>query len=235
MFVDAQRNQANAATLTVTAPFGMTNKGALVAWKCCDSAGNTFTWPSGFTDITGSPFTQTGVAQLGVAVKPVDIAANEPASYDLTTTNTGIGGVAFYAGRNGVVNQVSSAVDAGAASSPWSAVAPTMTTTVDGCDLIVISYDVLSSNSGNVEHTLPALWNNRDDATGTNNAYVNYVMADLYQGSQGATGSVTVIGTYAANTSQWIIALLALERSSSQLGKVINYTGFPKPKLKQAA
>jgi hypothetical protein len=187
----------------------------LVAAKIIDNTGDTFTFPTGFVQIPGSPFATTFDAQqLAVATK-VATLADEGASFSLDSANNGIGLVAsyrdVYAPSALDVTPASSINNSGVAS-PFPIVLTGPQTIHDGCDLVWIAASDVNAGV-DVVHTPPEGFLIRADIQGATVAnFMNMAIADRIQRVHGPTGKLSGTGTAAGNSAAYAVVVIALRR-----------------------
>lgn len=211
--------------LVVTKPSGTAENDILIAFTVSDNASDTFTWPSGFAEVTGSPITCTLDNQtIGMAIKVA--GGSEPANYTLTCSNTIIGGIAAFSGcaTTGVPHRIITADDDSSDATPWDLTTGTFTggNTSTSCDIVF--YGGSDTNtSGDVSHTAPAgfiIPTNGDIDDGFRNAMFAY----KENAASGETGAYSATGTQATASAGFGAIALALELTGGGGGRTTKNT-----------
>lgn len=208
--------EANDNTITITKPDGVVEGDILVAFAVSDdNAASTFTWPTDFVELTGTPLTSSADAQtVGCAIKVA--GGSEPASYDISNSgNSIIGGIAAFSGCaiTGVPHQSSVGSSSIANASPWSmATAAFGSNTSEICDLIFIAGSDVTTNV-DVTHTGPsapgAFTVRADIRAGARNG----MLSTLDSQAAGQSGALTGTGTAASASAGWNAIAIALENT----------------------
>lgn len=211
-FRSIETNSTTATDLVVTKPAGVVSGDILVAFGVSDGEVGTYTWPTGFTEVTGSPVSTTADAQLlGVAIKVA--GGSEPANYTITvSSNTIIGGIAAFSGAVSTQpHRVSATTNNSANASPWTMTSAAFSSsTAVICDLVVIAgSDTLTSVD--VVHSGPPGYNLQADIR---SGFRNGMLSTKNSVATEETGVLSATGTLGGATAGWGIIAVALELTS---------------------
>lgn len=205
-------NATGSTSLVVPAPNGLVDGDILVIYATANAAAATFTWPAGFTAVTGSPrqVATPGGVTLGCALK---VASSESGSYTITCGTACIGGLMVFSDRDQTVTPHRSSVASftSAVASPWSltSAAFSSATSVAGCDLIVLSTDDIVTATLGVYHIPPAAFTKRCELD-TNTGNDTCTTATLDNVTIGHTGVLTGSGILLTKTAGGAMFALAL-------------------------
>jgi hypothetical protein len=174
------------------------------------SATESFTWPSGFVQISNRPFGTDG-STLATAEK-VDATGSETTlSISNTLSHAMIGGVVAHSGRNNTTGQDVTAIDvfnSTAQASPWTQ-AGTISPATDGCDIVAF-FDSDTTGGTDPVHsfadTIPLTWTVRQDQ---NSGFYNWAFATAPQATHAST-TVTGTGTLVAESAGRAMLVMAL-------------------------
>jgi hypothetical protein len=198
--------------ISVPPPAGIVDGDILTAFAVSDDAAMTFTFPAGFTQVTGSPLTTTADGQrLAVATKK---AASESGNYAISGVGAGqlIGGIAAHSGRDATLflHKVSSAVNNTLNASPWTITSAAFAAATTGvADILFIAGSDTNGNSAT--HTPPSGFTERADiSSGT---FQNMTVATKDDAAAGETGVYSGTGT-SSGTSGWGVFAIALLQAS---------------------
>lgn len=206
-------NNVNDGNLVVDLPSGTVAGNILVVFCADEDNAGTYTWPSGFTAVTGTPVTSTADAmKMGVAIKVA--TGSEPANYTIVDSTSGsICIMVRVSGGNttGVPHRSSVGNSNASNASPWSMTTASFSggnTSAKSVILLIAGSDVTSTADVVCTppggYTIPTNGDIRDGFRNLCFAYQNNVAA-------GATGALTMTGTAAGITSGWGAVAIALE------------------------
>lgn len=223
MFQSSDQNLTPSANLVVNKPSGVVSGWILIYVVSCDSGGaESFTFPSGFTQITGSPMHMTAVdgQELAVAIKIA--GGSEPASYQVDSSpgNPMVGFIAAWS--NGISTQPqrsSTKVNGGAAGTPMNVASVAFganTTTL--CDVVFVA-DVDDATAGDWVWTAPSGFTKQLDLNNSGPGKHNLVLCFKDSQSSGYNGVETAIATLAGHSADWAAAMIALELIASFTAK----------------
>lgn len=210
-FGSISTNNTGASDLVVNTPSGTAAGDYLIGYKVIDNTGDTFTM-TGFTQISGSPITQTADnQQISVWVRLAD--GSEGSSFTISSANSGPGGIIRMTGVDGTTQLDATPVASSNSSlngSPWTVTITGITTVTANCGLVIIAGDDVNA-SADVTHSTPSGFTSQADQ---NDGFKNIVVFTGTAGAAGATGNFTFTGTSAGNSAGWGGFLLALRAAS---------------------
>ena len=204
-------NETPSSSLVVTKPAGVVSGDVLVAFALNDGNAANFSWPSGFTAVTGTPINTTfDGQQLGAAIKIA--GGSEPANYTITASTTIIGGIAAFSGGADPQPHRSSATsnDNGNAS-PWSITSAAFSSNTSVTSDMVIVAGSDTTTSGNVAHSGPTGYTVQADIR---SGFINAMLSTKDSVASGESGVQTATGTLAGASSAWAVFAIALELSA---------------------
>lgn len=206
-FGSISTNSVGDSNLVVAKPSGTAAGDFLIAYKVIDNVGDTFSM-TGFTQISGSPITQTADnQQIAVFTRLAD--GTEGASFTIVSANSGPGGIIRMTGVDGTTQLDATPVASSNSSlnaSPWTVTITGITTVTPNCGLVIIAGDDVNA-SVDVTHSTPSGFTPQADQ---NDGFKNIVVFTGTAGAAGATGNFTFTGTAAGNSAGWGGFLLAL-------------------------
>lgn len=204
----------DSTNIAVSTPSGTVAGDILVFGVSLDSAVSVVTWPTGFTNITGSPITQLSPDGHSFWLATKVATGSEGATLTATVLSAGGGWTAFiarYTGRNTTSprNAQSAANNTSANTSPVTVIASSITTTIVGCDILYVAGLDGSDAVFGAAGTAPSGFAERVDLSSTNR-WSNIYLADMSQVGSGATGNLSGSFTFTAPTAGWMAFALAL-------------------------
>ena len=197
----AQQETTGGGTLTLGVPAGIADGDILLAFVVVDFGSNVPAAPSGWT-LLDSQATGPSVASY------YRVASSEPASYNWTLANAGVGSMVAYSGVD-TVNPINKHGGWNRTASSTTVTASSITPNLDGCMI------VFAAGAGTTEtYTGPSSYTGRI-AYNDSGGFGSLRVADLQQSSAAATGAVTATLSAAANNDGTLIALAPPEPSDT--------------------
>jgi hypothetical protein len=179
--------------LTLDKPAGTASGDLMLALIVPNTDNLNETPPSGWTKIEE----RTGAGYVpGPTIYWKQAGGSEPSTYDWACTGVFKGVILSYDNADGTtpINAHSSASGGGATTS---FVAPSVTTTVDGCTLVCFFVELDFTGAG--PYTPPSGMTERVDVVEDGTSRADFEIADVLLGTAGATGTKTATATNSKN------------------------------------